>query len=375
MNPHEPEPLPLADLNIASLVSLVGEANAALASYDGRLRSLVNPRVLLSPLTTQEAVMSSRIEGTQATMAEVLEFEAGQYYEEREQRDIQEVINYRSAMDLGAREIADRPLRLTMIRNLHRSLMTGVRGQEKTPGEFRREQNWLGPRNCQIEDATFVPPTPLRLRDSLDHFERYLEYEDFDPIAQAGIAHAQFELLHPFNDGNGRVGRLLIPLFLARTGRLHAPMFYISAYLEQHRDEYYERLQAISAHRNWLEWLTFFLKAIIHQANLNTDRVDQIQALHNRMMDEVREITHSQYTGTLVTALFDRTFFTVNQIVQHGIPDQVAYLLLRQLRKRGIIRVIRKASGRRPAIFSFPELVNIAEGYKILPEREHMDRP
>lgn len=370
MTPYEPEPLPPSNLDVASLVGLVGEANATLASYDGRLRSLVNPRVLLSPLTMQEAVMSSRIEGTQATMVDVLEFEAGQDYEEREKADIQEIINYRSAMDLGAHEIVDRPIRLTMIRNLHQKLMTGVRGQEKTPGEFRVEQNWIGPKKCPIEQATFVPPSPLQLKDALLDFEQYLDQSDFDPIAQAGIAHAQFELLHPFNDGNGRVGRLLIPLFLARVGRLHAPMFYISAYLEQNREEYYERLQSISGSGDWTGWLRFFLEAVIDQARVNTERVDSIQELHGRMMEKVRELTHSQYTSVLVNALFDRPLFTVNHIVQHGIPLQVSYVLLRQLKKTGIVRTIRNSSGRRAAILAFPELLNVAEGEKLLPEPE-----
>lgn len=368
MDPYDPEPLPPGNVDHAALVTLVGEANAALAGYDGRLRALVDPAVLLSPLTTREAVMSSRIEGTQATMAEVLGFEAGEHYEAREERDIQEILNYRFAMELGRREIDDRPIRLATIRGLHQTLMTGVRGQERAPGEFRTDQNWIGPRDCPIEEASFVPPTPLRLRDELDKLEAYLGIDDFDPIAQAGIMHAQFELLHPFDDGNGRVGRLLIPLFLARVGRLHAPMFYLSEYLERHRDEYYGRLQAISGQRDWTGWLRFFLSAVIEQARENTRRVEAIQDLYGRMMDTVRELTRSQYTNLLVDTLFARPLFRVVQLSGAGIPQQVAYGMIRSLRDQGIVRTLRPSSGRRPAIFVFPELVNITEGQKIFPE-------
>ncbi|MEX1080453.1 MAG: Fic/DOC family N-terminal domain-containing protein [Halofilum sp. (in: g-proteobacteria)] len=346
----------------------MGEANAALARYDGLLQGLVNPSVLLSPLTSQEAVLSSRIEGTQATMEEVLEHEAGRPHEPGKAGDIEEVLNYRRALRLGSEEIRERPIRQATVRALHRELMTGVRGQEQTPGEFRKDQNWIGPEGCAIEEATFVPPSPLHLRDGLEAWERYLGSPDIDPIIQAAIAHAQFELLHPFRDGNGRVGRLLIPLFLTQAGRLSQPMFYLSAYLERHRDRYYAGLQALSRDNAWTDWVRFFLTAVIEQARENVTRVEQIQALYEQIKAQVRDTTHSQHSAQLVDALFARPIFRVADVEANGIPRPTAHTLLRQLESIGTIRVMQPAAGRRAAIFAFPALLNVVEGREVIPE-------
>lgn len=344
------------------LITPVGEANAALARYDGLLQGLVNPEILLSPLTHEEAVLSSKIEGTQATVEEVLEHEAGQEYEERKTQDIQEIINYRRALKLAAEEVFDRPIRLSTVRQLHQILMDSVRGQGMTPGEFRKDQNWIGRPGCSIEEATFVPPAPLQLDDFLRAWEAYLDAKDFDALAQAGIVHAQFELLHPFRDGNGRIGRLLIPLFLYRVGCLSGPMFYLSAYLESHRAEYYARLRAISQERDWTGWLEFFLRAVVEQARTNIERVTDIRGLYDAMKERVRDITRSQYSAQLVDCLFDRPIFRISDVERCGIPRPTAYALARQLLEAKIIHTLREGAGRRPAILAFPELLNIAEG-------------
>ena len=254
--PYLPSCLPIPNLDVSNIISAIGSANAALARYDGALLALVNPAVMLSPLSSQEAVLSSKIEGTQATVEEVLGHEAGEEFDQNKQHDIQEILNYRKAMILGTETLsanADQPLplRLNLIRSLHQLLMNSVRGQDKTPGEFRKDQNWIGPYGCTIEQATFVPPSPLQLFDHLQAWESYMSEEDIDPIVQTAIVHAQFELLHPFKDGNGRIGRLLIPLFMYSKKILSSPMFYLSAYLESHREEYYARLRAISDQGDW----------------------------------------------------------------------------------------------------------------------------
>ncbi|MGI9228883.1 MAG: Fic family protein, partial [Gammaproteobacteria bacterium] len=287
--------MPPKGLDSARLIVPVGEANAALARYDGLLQSLVNPDILLAPLAGQEAVLSSRIEGTQATVEEVLEHEAGQTYEADKEEDIREILNYGEALSLGREAIREQPVRLAMIRELHKRLMSSVRGEDKMPGEFRNVQNWIGKPGCTMEEASFVPPSPLQLRDHLQDWEVYLEYRDTDPLIQCAVIHAQFELLHPFQDGNGRIGRLLIPLFLCQANRLTEPMFYLSAYLERNRSEYYDRLQAISTEGAWVEWVVFFLQAITEQAQVNTDRVKRIHKLYEEMKTTVRKLTRSQH--------------------------------------------------------------------------------
>jgi len=362
VQPYAPETLPVSSLDKAALFTLVGEANAALARYDGLLMGMVNPAVMLSPLTNQEAVLSSKIEGTQATVEEVLEHEAGQEYDEEKRRDILEIINYRKALMLAKESITDRPIRLSLVREMHRVLMDSVRGQNKEPGQFRNDQNWIGAPGSPIEQATFVPLSPLQLMDHLQAWEHYLEQNDIDPIVQTAMVHAQFELLHPFKDGNGRIGRLLIPLFLYSKGRLSSPMFYLSAYLESHREEYYARLRAISQQGDWSGWCAFFLKAVVEQAQQNGRTLREIMDLYEVTKQQLWEITHSQYSLQLLDALFDRPTFTVADLAQRAeLPKPTAHKLVNSLLEEGLLDVVREASGRRPAILTFAELFNALE--------------
>ncbi|EPJ44620.1 MAG: fic family protein [Osedax symbiont Rs1] len=363
MKPYVPAKLPLEGLDIRQLISLVGKANSALARYDGLLQGMVNPTIMLSPLTNQEAVLSSKIEGTQATVEEVLEHEAGRKYDQRKELDIVEILNYRHAMIKANEYLAERPIRLSLIEDLHKILMDSVRGQDKEPGQFRKTQNWIGKYGCTMEEASFVPPNPLQLLDFLRDWEIYIEYNDFDPLAQAAIVHAQFELLHPFKDGNGRVGRLLIPLFLYSKGCLSSPMFYLSAYLESNRDEYYARLKAISAEGDWTGWIAFFLTAIIKQANQNIERTKEVMALYDETKNIVRDVTHSQHSAQIVDALFTRPIFTATALCKStGIAKQTVHGIIRSLMEAGILSIMREGAGRRAAIISFPKLLNCAEG-------------
>lgn len=368
MAPYEPQPLPLDNLDFRRLIAQVGEANAALARYDGLLQAMVNPDILLSPLTDQEAVLSSKIEGTQATLEEVLEHEAGRQYDEHKTHDIQEVLNYRTALRLAKNYLDERPIRLGLVLQLHKILMSSVRGQNKTPGQFRQDQNWIGPTGCTIEEASFVPPNPLQLNDHLQAWETYINGSDFDVLAQAAVMHAQFELIHPFKDGNGRMGRLLIPLFLYSKKRLYSPMFYLSAYLEANRDEYYVRLQRISREADWTGWIEFFLRAIIEQAISNTQKAKDIMELYDEMKVRVRDATHSQHAAQLVDRLFTRPIFGTQHISEADIPKPTAHLLIRQLLEAGLIVTLKQGAGRRPAIYAFPKLVNLADGQEVIPQ-------
>lgn len=371
MQPYVPDTLPIAELDFRLLLPLVGQANAALARYDGLLQGIPNPAVMLSPLTTQEAVLSSKIEGTQATVDEVLEQEAGLIKEGEKYKDIQEISNYRTALFAAREYLESYPIRLGFIRELHRILMDSVRGQDKTPGEFRKDQNWIGRAGCTIENATFVPPNPVQLPDYLTAWERYLDSDDIDFLIQTAVVHAQFELLHPFKDGNGRIGRILIPLFLYQKRALSQPMFYLSEYLEHNRDEYYEHLKAISSEGNWNSWIAFFLKGVNAQAEENSQRVQQIRALYEEMKQAIHETTHSQYTVHLLDAIFSKPIFRTSDLAKQlhrefGVHEKTTPSLLRQLKDAEILRELEPGSGRRSATLCFPRLLNLAEGREVI---------
>lgn len=367
MVPYVPCELPLTDLDYQRLLPLVGKANATLARYDGLLQGIPNPAVMLSPLTTQEAVLSSKIEGTQATVDEVLEHEAGMLKEGKKFQDIQEISSYRQALFVAREYLKDYPIRLSFVRELHRLLMNSVRGQDKTPGEFRKDQNWIGAYGCSIEQATFVPPNPFQLPDHLQAWERYMDADDVDFLLQTAVVHAQFELLHPFKDGNGRIGRILIPLFLYQKRALSQPMFYLSEYLEHHREEYYQRLRAISSEGDWNGWIAFFLQAIAAQSVQNSNRVTAIQELYNEMKLTIQDITHSQYSMQVLDAIFEQPIFdTTGFIRRTNIHKPTAMGLLRQLKNKDVIYELRPGSGRRAAVLAFSRLLNLAEGRQIL---------
>ncbi len=371
MTPYQPDPLPLENLDYRQLFSLVGEANASLARYDGLLQGIPNPAVMLSPLTTQEAVLSSKIEGTQATVDEVLEQEAGLTKEGEKFKDIQEISNYRSALRQASEHLTTYPIRLSLLRQLHGILLNSVRGQDKSPGEFRNDQNWIGRAGCSMDNATFVPPSPIALQQHLEDWEQYMDRDDRDFLLQAAVVHAQFELLHPFKDGNGRIGRILIPLFLYQKKALSQPMFYLSEYLEAHRDEYYQRLKAISAEGDWNGWIAFFLQAISQQAKENSARVKAIMALYDNMKHQIHDITHSQYSVHLLDALFSRPIFKTTDLVgqfeqRHNIHRKTTPGLLRQLKEAGILHELKPGSGRRAAVLCFPQLLLLAEGQVVV---------
>ena len=250
-------------------------------------------------------------------------------------------------------------------------LMNSVRGQDKTPGDFRLEQNWIGRHGCTMEQASFVPPNPMQLPDHLQAWERYLDSDDVDFLLQTAVVHAQFELLHPFKDGNGRIGRILIPLFLYQKRALSQPMFYLSEYLESHREEYYQRLKAISAEADWNGWIAFFLQAITTQAGQNSTRVTAIQALYVQMKLAIQEATHSQYTVHVLDAIFSKPIFRSSDLTaklhkEFGVHAKTTLSLLRQLKEAGILRELKAGSGRRPATLCFPRLINVAEGREVL---------
>lgn len=226
MPPFIPPNLPIRSLDFAHLAKRIGEANCKIARYSGLLEAIPNMDVLIAPMTVQEAVISSKIEGTQASFSEIFKSEAGEKYTPNKSADIQEVINYKNSILAAEEMFEERPfIHLNMIKKLHAILLHGVRGENKSPGYFRTIQNYIGPYGCKIEDATYVPPAPQDMGRALDNFEQFLNDDTAEPLVQLAQVHAQFELIHPFLDGNGRIGRILIPLFLQQKHYLKRPVF------------------------------------------------------------------------------------------------------------------------------------------------------
>lgn len=357
--------LPPKNIDWQSLIPLIGPANAELARFDGVLAGVADANILLTPLTTQEAVLSSQIEGTEATMGEVLEYQAEQGRSGKSPEkiaDINEVINYRKAMETALELLQTLPLCQRVIREAHRALLSGVRGDSKKPGEYRTTPNWIGRPGCSIEEATFVPLSADRLNEAMSNWEKYLHAEEKDRLVQLAILHAEFEAIHPFLDGNGRLGRMLVPLFLHRRQVLSKPIFYISAFFERNRDEYYERLLAVSRDDDWTGWCAFFLQAIISQARENIGKAQSIISLHQRLLTELPALTRSQYAPLALEYIFKHPIFTSSSFIREsGIPAPTAKRLLPALNERGLLTISAPAKGRRPATYVFRELLGVVE--------------
>lgn len=252
-----------------------------------------------------------------------------------------------------------------MIRDIHRILLSSARGRDKGPGEIRRIQNYIAPHpSTPIEEATFVPPEPLKIMDALSNWENYLHQEEKDPLIQLAVLKAQFEIIHPFKDGNGRIGRMLVPLILYYKDLLSSPMFYISAYLERNRDEYYDRLLAVSQEGDWNGWISFFLRAIREQAEDNSRKATSIINLYEEMKTRVPEITRSQYTISAIDTIFSQPIFTSTYFIEKsGIQRQTAYRILRELEEQDILGILSPGRGRKPTVYIFPQLMSITEGW------------
>lgn len=358
---------PPVDIDWKRLIPLIGPTSAALARYDGTLNAVPNPNVLLSPLATQEAVLSSKIEGTVTTITEVLKFEAkGVEAEKSAQKaaDIKEVLNYRKAMRHAVDSLKDLPLCQRVVKEAHKLLLEGVRGKDKAPGEYRRGPNWIGPAGCKVEEARFVPISADKLPDGMSGWEKFIHGNAPDRLAQLAVLHAEFEALHPFLDGNGRMGRMFVPLFLFKSEMLSRPTFYISAFFERNREEYYERLLAVSRDGAWTEWIIFFLNALKSQAEDNQAKAQAILRLYEEKKTWIAESTRSVFAINALDFLFRRPVFGTSDFTrQKKIPAPSAHRILKLLRDKGIFKVLQTSSGRRPGILAFRELLNIVEGY------------
>ena len=317
-NPLPPEPLSM-DWEMQDLLS---KADRALGRLDGITEILPNPDLFVAMYIKQEAVLSSQIEGTQASLIDVLEFESELAKSaSSDKRDVHEVINYISALDYGLERLKTLPMSLRLLKEIHASLLQNVRGAERDPGEFRRSQNWIGYAGGLLTDAAFVPPTVDEMKRSMGDLELFLYNEELHlpVLIKIGLVHAQFETIHPFLDGNGRMGRLLITFLLCNWGILQRPLLYLSYYFKKNRQQYYERLQAVRDHDRWEEWLKFFLTGVYTVSQEATMKAREIV----RMREQHREMVGAmgQRALPLLEYLYQSPVINVRRLAQElGIP-------------------------------------------------------
>ena len=310
MVPYMAKKLPFEEeINYNKITKQLLLTNSSVSRFDGMLEeATINKELFLNPLTKKEAVLSSKIEGTQATLTEFLEIEVeeGKTTSPFKYDDFIEISNYNKAMAYAEEELNDKnKITLWMIRNIHKILLDGARGKDKNPGEFRNDQNWIGKPGSPIEEATFIPVVPELLIDNLENLEKYIsEYDEQSALVQAAIIHAQFEKIHPFKDGNGRIGRMLIPLFLYYKNVMSRPVLYVSEFLEENREEYYYRLNKIDEENGWIDWILFFLRAVETQSNKNIEKIKRLQTLYEEYKPIISEILNTKNSIYILDALF-----------------------------------------------------------------------
>ncbi|MBU0493428.1 MAG: Fic family protein [Chloroflexi bacterium] len=337
-----PQPLPPTFPWTTSLVTALSEADRALGELAGLGRSLPNPHLLIHPFVRREAVLSSRIEGTQASLTDLYAYEAAQLDRFETPADVHEVHNYVQALEYGLARLRELPLSLRLIREIHAHLMAGAHGALQTPGEFRRSQNWIGPPGCTLTDAPFVPPPVPEMHEALADLERFLHTASpLPPLVRLGLIHYQFEAIHPFLDGNGRIGRLLITLLLCAENLLPAPLLYLSAYLEAHRQTYYDGLLAVSQRSQWEDWLIFFLHGIAVQSQDAVARAGRLLALRERYREQFQAARAAARLLQVVDLLFAQPLLTINQAAEAlGVSFPTARQYVNQLAAAGLLREV-----------------------------------
>jgi len=353
-----PDPLP-PRLNWSdSLVRGLSDADRLIGRLAGAGAQLPNPRLLIRPFVRREAVLSSRIEGTQATLGELLAAEAGAAVD-RSPDDLREVGNYVVALDHGIKRLETLPLSLRLVRELHAKLMKGVHGGHATPGDFRRTQNWLGPPGCSLNNATFVPPPPDELGECLSAWEKALHDKMTPPLIHAALIHYQFEATHPFLDGNGRVGRLMITLLLIERKVLLAPLLYLSAFFEATRRDYYDRLLEVSQRGEWEAWLEYFLNGVARQSEDALSRAERINELLAQWRRTVAG-SASKNALLLLDAIGENPFVTIKGAAKHlGVAFTTAQRAVERLCKLRIVAAV--TEGKRDRAFCAQEILDILE--------------
>lgn len=355
---------PPARLDYERLLGPLEEAAAALARYDAKMSGLVNSELFLAPLRRQDAVSSSRMEGTISTIEELYRLEAeedagaGDSYREARNDDI-ETFLYARALSNAQQALADgAPLNEHLIRTAHQQLLFIGRGAQKRPGTYKTEQNYIG--DERRGKIYYVPISPEQLGPAMAALVRFINENQMRPLIRTALAHVEFEALHPFEDGNGRIGRMLITLMLWKLVIISQPNFFVSGYFEEHKNEYIEKMRGVSASGDWTGWVVFFLQAMREQATVNIRTADSIFALYNDMRERFREVLNSQFHDQVLDYVFASPVFRNDRFVgRSGIPAASARSLSRRLVEAGLLRTVEPAAGRRAALYSFDPLLDM----------------
>ncbi|MCF6312524.1 MAG: Fic family protein [Verrucomicrobiales bacterium] len=359
---HEGQ-FPPSSLDYARIMPSLLAATDALARYDQMLKSLHNSEIFLAPLRSQEAVISSRMEGTISTMDEILqldaEYEEGQDSQPEARSEAIETLLYRRSLYTAQRQMEQgRPLSTSLIKSIHQQLLSFGRGAHKAPGAFKNEQNYIGDRGRR--QIRFVPIAPEKLESGLDALFSMIETGDYPILLRTALAHVEFEALHPFKDGNGRVGRMLITLLLWNGGAIGAPHFYISRYFEDNKDEYLATMRAVSDTGAWDEWCIFFLQAIKEQAIYNLETAERVRSLYEEMKGRFSELLASKWSVAALDFVFTNPVFYNSRFRKRaGIPNQTAARFTRVLHQEGVLQTVREGSGRRSVVYRFEPLMEL----------------
>jgi len=361
-----PNPLPPPLTFDAALIRSLSEADRALGELAGLGRTFPNPHLLINPFVRREAVLSSRIEGTQADLRDLYAYEARQlalpgFQPAQEEADVREVFNYVRALEYGLERMNTLPVSLRLIREVHARLMEGVRREHATPGEFRRTQNWIGAPGCTLNGATFVPPPVDEMHTALDALEKYLHSEDeYPPLVRLAFIHYQFEAIQPFIDGNGRIGRLLLSLLLVHWDLLPLPLLYLSAYFEKHRQAYYDLLLSVSTHGAWREWVEFFLRGVAEQARDAVVRARRLQDLQLAWRTKYQRARGAGLLLGIVDALFAVPVLTPRQVASQLRVSHPA--VMNALRRLEQDQIVSEVSGkRRNRLYVAPAIIEALE--------------
>ena len=333
-----PDPLPDELAMSSSLISLLDNASRAVGTLAGVGEIVANPHLLIRPLLRREAVLSSRIEGTVASLSDVFAYEAAGHG--RSSGDTGEVVNYVTALEYGIDRLGSLPISFRLANELHERLLAGVRGQDKRPGELRRQQVWIGAPGSPIREARFIPPPPACLRDLLHDWESFANKStDMPPLIRCALMHYQIEAIHPYMDGNGRIGRLLITLFLCASGVLLTPLLYLSAYFERDRQKYYEELFNVSETGDWERWLSYFLKGVYQESRDALERIRRMRTLQKSWRELLHDRRESANGLRLLEELFLHPIITVSQAsAAIGISDAGTRQVLGRLTDAGIVK-------------------------------------
>ncbi len=354
---------PPATLDYGQLVDHLVKATDAIARYDQMLKNMHNSEILLAPLRNQEAVISSRMEGTVSTMDEILKYEADHGDESESNANVRseviETILYQRALKSAQHAMEDGyPLSQSLIKGIHQKLLSFGRGASKSPGKFKNEQNYLADKLKQ--EILFVPISPEKLQDGLDNLFQYIGHSTHPALVKTGITHIEFEALHPFKDGNGRIGRMLITLMLWESGSISAPHFYISGYLEENKDLYTDIMRKVSSQGDWERWCIFFLAAIEQQAIRNLNIAESIGQLYEDMKAVFSNVLSSKWSVNALDFVFTNPVFRNNKFTtKSGIPTASAARFTRVLLENNLIALLEEAAGRKPALYSFEPLLKL----------------